>query len=164
MIAAIQVLAGGHYPSYEVLKQPIKLDASAIPQESFLVDSNNDSCASLRGPELATLQAIINFPKYNANNNIRVDVLTRDVVDCSSPAWTWFVGSRCAPTRFLECHGNSIDTPGVFSRCRVTCYCPSFELCEYIHFKYTFDNTDMHMNGTLCAFRVWGCELAILWN
>ena len=44
----------------------------------MLVDSQNDTCIFVNEPGLQTLQAIFDFPHYNVNNGISVDVLMKN--------------------------------------------------------------------------------------
>ena len=143
--------AEGHYPWYDVLNLPHhSRNSSWIPQESTLADSKNETCALVHAPERRTLQAIFDFPQYTTNNTLTVDVLTKDVEDCSSSCWTWFTGSSCFPNNFRECVSASIDKNGVFSRCRVTCVCPNAESCQFLHFKYVFDLSAINIRSALC--------------
>ena len=144
------VAAEGHYPWFEVLNPPLQGNSSTIPQESILVDLKNDTCVLVHGTGIETLQAVFNFPQYNVIDVISVNVLTKTSGDCSSTAWTWFVGSSCFSNRFRECHNTAIDKNGDFYRCRVTCLCPDFKSCESLHFKYTFALSDLYINASLC--------------
>ena len=121
-----------------------------MPQESMLVDSKNGTCVFVHGLGLGTLQAIFKFPQYNSTGKLSVDVLTHDAGDCSSPAWTWFVGSNCSSNKFRECHNTGVLTNGGFSRCRVTCVYPGFEACDLLHFKYTLTHGDIYTTAALC--------------
>ena len=125
-------------------------DLHTSPQESILVDSKNDNCVFVHGYGLETLQAIFKFPQYKATGKTSADVLTHDAGDCSSPPWTWFIGSNWSSNKFRECHNTGILTNGGFSRCRVTCVCPGFEACDLLHFKYTRNHSDIYTTAALC--------------
>ena len=149
-LSATHVLAERYYPWYDVLSHHQQKDLHTTPQGSILVDSKNDTCVFVHGPGLGTLQAIFKFPQYNATGKLSVDVLIHDAGECSKPGWTWFVGPHCSSNMFRECHNADIVTNGGFSRCRVTCVCPSLESCEVLHLKYTFDLSDIYTTGALC--------------
>ena len=144
------VVAEGYYPWYEVLNQTLQRNPPHIMRESILVDLNNDTCVLVNGPGLETLQAIFNFPQYNSVDTVSVDVLTKASGDCSSSAWTWFVGSSCSPYKFRECYNVGIEIIGDFHRCRVTCVCSGVESCELLHIKYTFDHRGTYIKAALC--------------
>ena len=150
-----RVIAFGHYPWYEVLDQfHANRNYSSITQENIIVDSRNDTCALLHAPKLERLQFVVDFPQYKAVGDISVDVLTKDVNDCNSPAWTWFVGSSCSSTRFQECYNVGVDKIGGFSRCRVTCVCRNAEYCQILHFKYAFDLSAANLKGAFCEMKL----------
>ena len=151
LIAVTRVMAYGHFPWYEVLDQIQHSQKSQKPQENTLVDLRNETCALLHAPELQTLQTIITFPRNNAVENISVDVLAKDVDDCSSAAWAWFVGSNSSKCR--ECYNVGINKIGVFTRCQVTCVCPNSESCQYLNFKYVFDQTSVNIKSAICEVK-----------
>ena len=151
LITVTRVIAYGHFPWYEVLGQIQHNETSSTPQESILVDLSNETCVLLYAPELQTLQTIITFPRNNVVENISVDVLAKDVDDCSSPAWAWFVGSNSSS--FRECYNVGINKTGVFASCRVTCVCPNSESCQYLNFKYVFDQTSVNIKSAICDMK-----------
>ena len=122
-----------------------------MPQESILVDLQNETCALQHAPELQTLQTIMTFPRNNATKHISVDVIAKDVDDCSSPAWTWFVGS--SSNRFRECYNVNINKIGVFSLCRMACVCPDSASCQFLNFKYAFDQTSINITNATCKVK-----------
>ena len=147
-------MAEGHYPWYEVLDQTLESrNSTLIPQESMLVDSQNDTCIYVNEPGLQTLQAIFDFPHYNVNNGLSVDVLMKNTENCSSPACTWFVRSNCSSGVVRECKSTGVDEFGDYSLCRMTCNCNKFELCQSLHFKYAYDQSVVNLNSALCGVK-----------
>ena len=150
-ITVTRVLTEGYYPWYEVLNQSQQnRSPSSPPQESVLADSQAGTCHFVHAAQLHTLQAIFDFPTYNIIDNISVDVLTKEAVDCSSPSWTWFVGSNCSSNMFRECKNIRIDNNGINSHCRVTCVCPDVGYCRTLHFKYILDQRAASMTSAIC--------------
>ena len=68
------------------------------------------------------------------SNQLSVEVILKNVDDCSSPAWTWFVESECRPGIYTGCSRSQKDRVADFTHCVVTCYCLHY--CELLYLKY----------------------------
>ena len=80
------------------------------------------------------LQAIFITPSLVPTNQLSVEVILMNVDDCSSPAWTWFVESKCQPGVFTECSRSNINRVREFLHCAVTCHC--VDSCDFFYLKH----------------------------
>ena len=104
-----------------------------------LVDRNTSTCVPVELGEQRWLQSVFMFPNSSMGREISIEVVTKNVDDCSSISWTWFVESLCIPRIFIECqiHAPASDVYiyGTYSNCILTCVCKP--TCDYLYLKYT---------------------------
>ena len=80
------------------------------------------------------LQAIFTSSTLTPKQQLSVEVILMNVDDCNSPAWTWYVESRCIPGFYTECSRIQITRVAEFTRCAINCNC--FDSCHFLYLKY----------------------------
>ena len=98
------------------------------------------------------LQAIFTASILPPRNQLSVEIILKNVEDCSSPAWTWFVESECRPGIYTECSRIQITQQNSdFIHCAVTCYC--LDPCDFLYLKYHRFSWQNQTSEQLCE--VW---------
>ena len=102
------------------------------------------------------LQSVFMFPNSSTGREISVEVVAKNVDDCSSISWTWFVESRCIPGSFIECQNrvaaSGVYMYGIYSNCILTCVCKP--TCDYLYLKYTHVPGQNHSEQQLCEIKL----------
>ena len=106
-----------------------------LAASTVLADRKNETCLNVEQGQNLWLQAVIMVTNSSACPRMSVEVVHKDVEDCSSVSWNWFVESRCLPGNFLECHKSQLNQELNHSRCIVSCKCNP--TCDYVYLKYT---------------------------
>ena len=129
-----------------------------IPTASVTSDENNGICIPIKTDDM-TFQAVFSFHVEMIRRQMSVEVLLKNVADCASPAWTWFVESG---DKYLECSRKNFrgskdrkDVTGSneqISLCRVTCSC--LPTCDYLYFKYYKNPFGEGDNSEICNVRL----------
>ena len=100
-----------------------------------LVDQQNTTCLKTELNGNTWLQIVATFPDSPIGRQMEVEIVVNNETDCSTKAWTWFMGSNCSQMGFFECQKSSLVPQGQFNRCIVSCQCPT--PCDYLHLKFT---------------------------
>ena len=97
------------------------------------------------------LQAIFTASILPPSNQLSVEIILKNVDDCSSPAWAWFVESECRPGIYTECSSTQMARVADFAHCVVTCYC--LHSCKFLYLKYNRLSWQTQTSEQLCE--VW---------
>ena len=115
-------------------------------------DKNISTCVNTV-QEHQQLQAIFTASILLPRNQLSVDVVLKNVDDCSSPAWTWFVESECRPGVYTECSLAQIARAADLTHCVLTCYC--LHSCKLLYLKYNRLPWQNQTSEQLCEY--WKC-------
>ena len=136
----MEVIQAGYYEARDVITEDRavvlhRLNKIAVSgfSQTDVNDENNATCTHT-SVDNSQLQAVFYFSYINPEQTISTEVVLKNVEDCRSPAWTWFVQSRCNGTIYSECSRVQIKRNSVFTHCLVTCHC--CDSCGYLYFKH----------------------------
>ena len=113
-----------------------------------LINDNKDATCVNTTIDDRLLQVVFYFRHVSPGHQMSVEVVMKNVDGCSSPAWTWFVGSECRKNGYKECSLKQIEEHAGFIRCIVTC--PCWGSCHYLHFVYNLIPWSRRSVGQLC--------------
>ena len=131
-VAVTDIKAGGYLPLSTCITRTQTSNSTILTD---LTDRNNATCLHVKQSPNDSLQAVFQFPNLSSSLDMSVEVVVRNVEDCSSVTWNWFVESMCAPKNFLECQKSILSQQLNYSRCIVLCPCNP--TCDYLYLKYT---------------------------
>ena len=115
--------------------------------QTFVNDGVDSTCVDTIA-DGKQLQVIFYFSFVSPCHKMSVEVVMKNLDNCTSPAWTWFVGSGCL---YNECFSKQLHQTAEFTRCAVTCVC--FESCNYLYFMYNQIPWKSHKVEQLCEIR-----------
>ena len=158
MFDAVRVETSGYYLPEEVISRKDPNSLNALQKEQgcrFPVTAVNDNidctCVNITQGDMH-LQAVLNFSLQTMGHRLSVEVILKQVDDCRSPVWNWFVESKCQEGNIAECAIVAVDRWSVFSRCVVTCVC--WASCDYLYFKYNQPQYQTQYEEQLCEIRL----------
>ena len=100
---------------------------------TFLNDGVNTTCKYSNEMD-KQLQAVFFSPLKTADQRMTVEVILKNVEDCSSPAWTWYVESDCQLGAYTQCDRSNVERGTEYTRCLITCMC--IGPCDFLYLKY----------------------------
>ena len=138
--ATVGVIASNYFSPRVLISRGVSVDENFIEMKhvyghSFPItsDKNINTCVNAV-QEHQQLQAIFTAPTLPPSNQLSIEVILKNVDDCSSPAWTWFVESECRPGVYTECACTQIYRVAEFTHCAITCVC--WDSCDFIYLKH----------------------------
>ena len=131
--AETREVASDYLPSTLVIRR--QSSSVEIAGRAF-IDENNNTCVPVMLSGDRLLQAVFTFPNSNISHQMSVEIILKNVEDCRSPAWVWFVESQCTPAYFQECSLILQYRRDNYAICLVSCFCPIS--CDYLYVKYNW--------------------------
>ena len=145
-------IASGYLPSTQVIQR--QSSPTEIAGRAFIQDENNDTCVPVMLSRDRLLQAIFSFPNSNISHQMSVEIILKNVEDCRSPPWVWFVESQCTPAYFQECSLISHYQRDNYVICLVSCFCHIS--CDYLYIKYNWVPLMEQAGHELCEVSLLG--------
>ena len=115
--------------------------------QTFVNDGVDSTCVDTIA-DGKQLQVIFDFAFVSPGHQMSVEVVMKYLDNCTSPAWTWFVGSDCF---YRECFSKQVSQNAEFTRCVVTCLC--LEPCNNLYSMYNQIPWKSHKVEQLCEIR-----------
>ena len=138
--ATFEVIASNYFSKGMLINRESYVEANIIETKqindlSFPITSDSDISTCVKATnEHQQLQGIFTSSARPPRNQLSVEVILKNVDDCSSPAWNWFVESECRPGVYTECSRTQITQDADFTHCEITCYC--LEFCDFLYLHY----------------------------
>ena len=119
--------------------------------QTFINDNIDATCVNATVGD-KHLHVVFNFSNVIPDHQISMEVVMKNVDDCSSPAWTWFVGSDCYDGPYMQCTASEPYHMAEFTLCIVSCQCWQ-QPCNIVHVVHNLVPWQDHIVEQLCEIR-----------